>query len=156
MKVRVIVSALAVGLLLLVNVGTAITQEIEPQAIVSGSLGVSVNAVDVWLLRCTTTPFGFTQFARARVADAGGIDGRRIYLHLTRQASGRTAKTVAPDGGTSLFTSIVVGGAGSVSFVQVSKDRTGAAGVVEPYRLQAECIAGGVVRPHTLSLIQNQ
>lgn len=156
MKVKIICCALAVGSLFLGS-AVASAQDVEPQAIVSGTLGVSVNAVDVWGLRCTTTPFGFAQFVRARVADAGGVDGRRIYLHLTRQLSGRTTKTVAPDGGTSLFTVVLAtGGAGSLHFVQVSKDRTGAIGTLEPYRLQAECVAGGIVRPHILFLIQNQ
>ena len=156
MKMKTVFGVLAVSSLLLANAAIVTAQEVEPQAIASQTLGVSVNAVDVWLLRCTTTPSGVTQFARARVFDAGGVDGRRIYLHLTRQLNGRTGKTVAPDGGTSAFTTIPTGGAGSAHFVQVSKDRVGAAGVLEPYRLQAECIAGGVVRPHTLVLVQNQ
>jgi hypothetical protein len=28
--------------------------------------------------------------------------------------------------------------------------------IPEPYTLRAECIAGGIVRPHTLVLIQNR
>ena len=116
----------------------------------------SVNGVDVWRLTCFTTPLGFVQSVRARVLDRGGADGRRIYLHITRQLTGRTEKTTAPDGGLSAFVGLTTGGAGSVHFVQVSKDRTGAAvfgiPIPEPYTLQAECVAGGIVRPHTLVL----
>ena len=130
---------------------------------VFGSLSLaSVNAVDVWRLTCTSTPFLAAQTARARVLDRGGADGRRIYLHLTRTFNGRTAKTTAPDG-TGLFSplaSVATGGAGSVHYVQVSKDRTGATvlgiPIAEPYTLQADCIAGGIVRPHILTLVQNQ
>jgi hypothetical protein len=171
MNVRSIGCGMAVVGLLLGNAAAARAQEdaqesaqasaqegdVSAQAVAAQALTVqSVNGVDVWVLRCTTTPIGVVQIARARVADGGGVDGRRIYLHLTRQLTGRTGKTVARDGGVSLFTSVATGGAGSAHFVQVSKDRTGLLGVPEPYRLQAECIAGGIVRPHTLVLVQNQ
>jgi hypothetical protein len=116
----------------------------------------SVNGVDVWRLTCLTTPLGVVQSVRARVLDRGGVDGRRIYLHITRQLTGRTEKATAPDGGLSGFVGLTTGGAGSVHFVQVSKDRTGQTifgiPIPEPYTLQAECIAGGFVRPHVLVL----
>jgi hypothetical protein len=133
----------------------AATEQIEAVGLEDLRLA-SVNGVDVWRLTCTTTPFGFAQSVRARIADRGGVDGRRIYLHITRQLTGRTEKTTAADGGTSGFVGLVTGGAGSVHFIAVSKDRTGATllgvPIPEPYTLQAECIAGGVVRPHALVL----
>jgi hypothetical protein len=126
----------------------------EIDIILSESVGLSINAVDVYLLRCTTTPFGFVQFARARVGDNGGVDGRRIYLQLTRKATGRTSKVTAPDGGLSGLAAVVTGGAGSDHFIVVGKDR--ASSVAETYTIGADCIAGGLLRPHTLVLIQNQ
>jgi hypothetical protein len=171
MKAKTVFSALAVTGLLLGGAEMAIAQDApqdaedlsEGQAAESEALLgpetlhlVSVNGVDVWRLTCTTTPFGFVQSVRARVTDGGGIDGRRIYLHITRQLTGRTEKATAADGGSSAFVGFATGGAGSVHFVQVSKDATGATvlgiPIPEPYTLQAECIAGGFVRPHTLAL----
>ena len=132
------------------------TESDAPEATVLASLtGESRNNVEVWRLRCTTTPL-FVQVARARIRDRGGFDGRRLYFHLKRQTTGATVKTTAPDGGLSGFVSVGSGGANSVYFIEVSKDRDGAAGVAEPYTLQAECIAGGVVRPSLLTLIQNR
>lgn len=137
------------------------TETDVPEAIVLASLtGSSRNNVEVWRLTCTTTPFLLTQVARARITDRGGFDGRRLYFHLKRQTTGFTAKTTAPDGGTSGFVSVGSGGAGSVYFIEVSKDRDGAVvlgiPIAEPYTLQAECIAGGIVRPSLLALIQNR
>lgn len=123
---------------------------------VSQSLGVSINAVDVWRLTCAPTLIA--QSARARVVDRGGLDNRRIYLHLKRQSTGITAKTVAPDG-TGFFSGFasIAMGSGGAAFIEVSKDRTGAPLISEPYTLQAECrtfLGGAVV--HTLGLVQNQ
>jgi hypothetical protein len=136
------------------------TESDAPEAIVLGTLTLgSRNHVEVWRLRCATTP-PFVQVARARIRDRGGFDGRRLYFHLKRQTTGATVKTTAPDGGISGFVSVGSGGAGSVYFIEVSKDRDGAVvlgiPIPEPYTLQAECIAGGVVRPHLLALIQNR
>ena len=176
MNAKIVLSALAVAALVLGNgvmiraqdaqdASSVSTQgDVGTQAIVFPSLtNTSVNAVEVWRLTCTTTPFLFPQSARARLADRGGADGRRLYLHLTRQTTGATAKTTAADvspGVFSPFASVGFGGAGSVYFIQVSKDRTGATvlgiPIAEPYTLQADCIAGGIVRPHLLTLIQNR
>jgi hypothetical protein len=137
------------------------TESDVPETIVFPSLtGTSRNNVEVWRMTCTTTPFLVTQVARARITDRGGFDGRRLYFHLKRQTTGLTVKTTAPDGGTSGFVSVGSGGAGSVYFIEVSKDRDGAVvlgiPIAEPYTLQAECIAGGIVRPSLLALIQNR
>ena len=173
MKANTLLSALAVTGLLLSGTEMAIAQDASQDVsqdaadLAEGEaaeqlLGpedlrlTSVNGVDVWRLTCTTTPFGLVQSVRARVRDGGGVDGRRIYLHITRQLTGRTEKTTAPDGGLSGFVGFATGGFGSVHFVQVSKDRTGAdflgIPIPEPYTLQAECITGAIVRPHTLVL----
>lgn len=137
------------------------TESDAPEAIVLASLtGASRNNVEVWRLRCSTTPLVFTQVARARIIDRGGNDGRRLYFHLKRQTTGATVKTTAPDGGVSGFVSVGSGGAGSVYFIEVSKDRDGlvvlGTPIAEPYTLQAECFAGGIVRASTLVLIQNR
>src|SRR5262245_38344 len=115
MNAKALFSALAVAGLLLCGTDMAIAQEAsqagaglqENQAedVVAQLLGpedlrlTSVNGVDVWRLTCTTTPCGLAQSVRARVQDGGGIDGRRIYLHITRQLTGRTEKATAVDGG---------------------------------------------------------
>ena len=171
MNAKIVCCGIAVAAFLLGNAGTVRAQEDAQEGSQESApteaaelfanqalTGASVNAVDVWVLRCTTTPLGFAQVARARVRDNGGVDGRRLYVHITRQFNGRTAKTVAGDGAVVFpaFATVLTGGAGSAHFIVVSKDRTGVAGVPEPYLLQADCIAGGVVRPHTLGLIQNQ
>jgi len=170
MSAQIPFAALSVAGLLLVSPGgdvlaqeaPAVSIESEtPEATVLASLtGTSRNNVEVWRLTCTTTPFLVTQVARARIRDRGGADGRRLYFHLKRQTTGATVKTTAPDGGLSGFVSVGSGGAGSVYFVEVSKDRDGAIllgiPISEPYTLQAECIAGGVVRPSVLTLIQNR
>jgi hypothetical protein len=170
MNAQIPYAALAVaGLLLLSPGGSVLAQEAPvvttqsdvTEAIVLASLtGASRNNVEVWRLTCTTTPFLLTQVARARITDRGGIDGRRLYFHLKRQTTGATVKTTAPDGGTSFFVSVGSGGAGSAYFIEVSKDRDGAVvlgiPLAEPYGLQAECIAGGIVRPSLLTLIQNR
>ena len=89
------------------------TQSDAPEATVLASLtGASRNNVEVWRLRCTTTPLLFAQVARARIRDRGGNDGRRLYFHLKRQTTGATVKTTAPDGGLSGFVSVGSGGAG--------------------------------------------
>jgi hypothetical protein len=172
MNAKALFSALAAAGLLLCGGDMAIAQDAPPDGaalqegqaedLVPQLLGpedlrlTSVNGVDVWRLTCTTTPFGFVQSVRARVQDGGGIDGRRIYLHITRQLTGRTEKTTAPDGGISGFVGFATGGAGAVHFIQVSKDRTGASllgvQIPEPDTQQAECITGAIVRPHTLVL----
>jgi hypothetical protein len=145
--------------------GVVLAQEpdaADPQAIVvlPSLTQTSRNAVEVWRLTCTSTPLFFAQVARARISDRGGADGRLLYFHLKRQTTGATVKATAPDGGTSAFVSVGSGGAGSVYFIEVSKDRNGAVvlgiPIAEPYTLQAECFAGGIVRPHTLVLSQNR
>jgi hypothetical protein len=169
MNVKTLLAAPAVAGLLLVNPGAVRAQDQTAasesgdttRAIAAASLTqASRNAVEVWRLTCTTTPFLVAQVARARIRDNGGADGRRLYFHLTRQTTGATVKTTAPDGGLSAFAAVGSGGAGSVYFIEVSKDRDGATvlgvPVPEPYILQAECIAGGIVRPHALVLIQNR
>lgn len=79
------------------------TTSVVLAAVVSQSLGTSINAVDVWFLTCTNATIGTT--ARASVTDTGGVDGTRIYLHMANTATSsafhRTQKTTAPDGGTS-------------------------------------------------------
>ena len=62
-------------------------------AVVSQSLGTSINAVDVWFLTCTNAAIGTT--ARASVTDTGGVDGTRIYLHManTGTSSASTPNT---------------------------------------------------------------
>ena len=171
MKAQTLFSALAVAGLLLGGAEMAIAQDASqdavdvaqgdgadsPQLFGADDLQLtSVNGVDVWRLTCTTTPVGVVQSVRARIQDGGGADGRHIYLHITRQLTGRTEKTTAPDGGLSGFVGFATGGAGSVHFVQVSKDRVGASflgiPIPEPYTLQAECITGAFVLPHTLVL----
>jgi hypothetical protein len=126
---------------------------------VLGSLtAASRENVEVWRLRCTTSPAG--QVARARIRDRGGADGRLLYFHLTRTANWATVKRTAPDGGLSTFVSGGSGAAGSTFIIGVSKDRNAQIGIAgpiaEPYTLQAECFAGGIVRPHTLVLLQNR
>jgi hypothetical protein len=170
MNAQIPFAALAVTGLLLASPGGGVlaqeapavsTESDVPETIVFPSLtGTSRNNVEVWRMTCTTTPFLVTQVARARITDRGGFDGRRLYFHLKRQTTGLTVKTTAPDGGTSGFVSVGSGGAGSVYFIEVSKDRDGAVvlgiPIAEPYTLQAECIAGGIVRPSLLALIQNR
>lgn len=116
--------------------------------------------VEVWRLTCTTTPVGVAQVARARITDRGGADARLLYFHLTRTTTGATVKRTAPDGGTSSFVSVGSGGAGSTYRIAVSKDRNALVvlgfPIAEPYTLRAECLAGGIVRPHTLVLLQNR
>jgi hypothetical protein len=138
------------------NEGASEVLEAEnSEAVINQSLGISNNAVDVYVLRCNTTVAG--QAARAAVVDLGGVDGRRFYVHLTRQATGRTAKATAADGGLSGTATVATGGAGSLHFVVVGKDRAGSLLTPsEAYRVGADCIAGGIVRSHSLFLIQNQ
>ena len=170
MQTKNLITGLAVAGFLLAHAGMAMAQEAQASAadqtaqageditgnasaeaiVAVQTLGLSTNAVDVYLLRCNGTFIG--QIARAQVRDLGGIDGRRFYVQLTRRANGRTSKSTAIDGGLSGVAAVATGGAGSDHFVIVGKDRAG----VEPYRLGADCFAGGVVRPHTLLLIQNQ
>src|SRR5262245_25595201 len=170
MNMKNLITALAVAGFLVAHAGMAVAQEAQASAadqtaqaaeditadasaaaiVALQTLGLSINAVDVYLLRCNGTFLG--QIARAQVRDLGGIDGQRFYVQVTRRANGRTSKSTAVDGGLSGFASVATGGAGSDHFVIVGKDRAG----LEPYRLGADCSAGGVVRPHTLVLIQNQ
>jgi hypothetical protein len=114
----------------------------------------------VWRLTCTTTPIGAVQVARALIQDRGGADGRLLYFHMTRTTTGATVKRTAPDGGTSSFVSVGSGGAGSTYLIEVSKDRNALVifgiSIAEPYALRAECIAGGFIRPHVLTLLQNR
>jgi hypothetical protein len=120
----------------------------------------SRNNVEVWRLTCTTTPIGVVQTARARLRDRGGADGRRLYFHLTRTTTGATVKNTAPDGGLSTFVSVGSGGAGSTYWIGISKDRdaqvVGPFVIAEPFTLEAQCIAGGIVRPHVLALVPGQ
>jgi hypothetical protein len=164
MYVKALFSVFAVAGMLLGGAGIARAQEAqqdstdltaqagntEAQVALNQVLGLSVNAVDVYLLRCTGNFAG--QVARAQVRDLGGVDGRRFDVSLTRRATGRTSKATAPDGGTSGIAAVATGGAGSDHFVIVGKDRAG----IEPYRVGADCVAGGFVRPHILFFIQNQ
>jgi hypothetical protein len=113
-------------------------------------LETSVESVDVWLLRCTSTIYG--QVVRAQVRDLGGVDNRRFYVYLTKTLTRETLKRTAPDGGTS--SSAILGGnpVRSINFVVVGKDRAG----VEAYQLYAECRTQYGIYPHTLTLLQNQ
>jgi hypothetical protein len=173
MNANIIFSALTVSALILGNAAVMNAQDAAnvsaqgnasaagDDAVVFPSLtGASRENVEVWRLTCTTTPLGFVQTARARIVDRGGADGRLLYFHLTRTTTGATGKRTAPDGGISAFVSVGSGGAGSSYLIQVSKDRNAqivlGLPIAEPYTLQAECIAGGLVRPHTLALIQNR
>ena len=182
MNAKIIFSAVAVATLVLGNAATIEAQEAgnvsgqtdvgaqgdvstedggSDEAVVFPSLtAASRENVEVWRLTCLTTPLGFAQVARARIQDRGGADGRLLYFHLTRTTTGATVKRTAPDGGLSTFVAVGSGGAGSSYWIAVSKDRNAqvvlGVPVREPYALQAECIAGGVVRPHTLTLIQNR
>lgn len=176
MNSKIIFSAVAVAALVFGNAAMMEAQEAGnagAQADVSAQDGGSDEAVvfpalnlssrenvEVWRLTCLSTPVGFAQVARARIQDRGGVDGRLLYFHMTRTTTGATVKRTAPDGGLSSFVSVGAGGAGSSYFIGVSKDRNAqivlGVPVAEPYTLQAECIAGGIVRPHILQLIQNR
>ena len=125
------------------------TESDAPEATVLASLtGQSRNNVEVWRLRCTTTPL-FVQVARARIRDHSGFDGRRLYFHLKRQTTGATVKTTAPDGGLG----VRVGWVWWRGFrllrrgVERSKRRRGRRGTVH---LEAECITGGECPPITV------
>lgn len=128
-------------------------------AVVSQSLGTSINAVDVWFLTCTNATIGTT--ARASVTDTGGVDGTRIYLHLantgTSSALHRTLKTTAPDGGTSSTVIVETVETGGSRAAHVSVSRHIGSSTSEAYTLNARCTnSSGATAPHTLTLIRNQ
>jgi hypothetical protein len=153
-KIRLMsVAATCVSLLLL---GTT---PVVSAAVVSQSLGTSINAVDVWFLNCTNAPIGTT--ARASVTDTGGVDGTRIYLHLANTATSsvlhRTQKTTAPDGGTSSTVIVETVETGGSWPAHVSVSRHVGSLTSEAYILGARCTnSSGATAPHSLILIRDQ
>jgi hypothetical protein len=131
------------------------------------TLGTSLNAVDVYVLRCTDTsvPTRAWAFVLEMGVDSGyrfegqPPDGTRIYLQLLSPLTGVTQKTTAVDGGwyngdVGRSSSILTAD-GSTFLLQVGKDRTTATPVY--YGLVANCAgSSGASRPHTLTMVQDQ
>ncbi len=128
-------------------------------AVVHESVGMSINAVDVWFLTCTDATIGTT--VRASVTDTGGVDGTRIYLHMANTATSsalhQTRKTTAPDGGTSTTVIVKTVETGSFRPAHISVSRHVGSSTSEAYTLNARCTNfSGATAPHTLTLIRDQ
>lgn len=154
-KIR-LMSVVATCVLLLLLLGTP---PVVLAAVVSQSVGTSINAVDVWFLTCTNATIGTT--ARASVTDTGGVDGTRIYLHMANTATSsvlhRTQKTTAPDGGTSSTVIVETVETGGSWPAHISVSRHVGSSTSEAYTLNARCTnSSGATAPHTLTLIRNQ
>lgn len=128
------------------------TTSVVLAAVVSQSVGTSINAVDVWFLTCTNATIGTT--ARASVTDTGGVDGTRIYLHMantgTSSAFHRTQKTTAPDGGTSSTVIVETVETGGSRPAHVTVSRHVGSSTSEAYTLNARCTNSSGATPRTL------